>query len=220
MGGLVIIGIGSQARLAKFYFERDSEHEVVAFSVDEKYIDSEDFCGLPVVPLEKIASLYPPEEFSAFVAVGYSGMNSVRADLCEKMTVCGYKLESYVSPKCTFLSEEEIGQNCFILEDNTIQPFVKIGNNVTLWSGNHIGHDVIINDHCFITSHVVISGFTEVGEFSFLGVNSTLRDSIVIGKKCLIGAGACIMKSTEDESVWLPPKSVQLNKKSSELEIS
>ena len=97
---------------------------------------------------------------------------------------------------------------------------MKIGNNVTLWSGNHIGHDVIINDHCFITSHVVISGFTEVGEFSFIGVNSTLRDSIVIGKKCLIGAGACIMESTEDESVWLPIKSVQLNKKSSELKIS
>jgi len=33
---------------------------------------------------------------------------------------------------------------------------VTIGNNVTLWSGNHIGHDAMIDDHGFITSHVVI----------------------------------------------------------------
>ncbi len=33
-----------------------------------------------------------------------------------------------------------------LLEDNTIQPFVSIGN-VTLWSGNHIGHHSTIHDH-------------------------------------------------------------------------
>ena len=35
---------------------------------------------------------------------------------------------------------------------------VRIGNDVVLWSGNHIGHDSTIGDHCFIASHVVVSG--------------------------------------------------------------
>ena len=89
------------------------------------------------------------------------------------------------------------GDNCFILEDNTIQPFVTIGNNVTLWSGNHIGHDSVIEDHCFITSHVVVSGHVRVGAYSFIGVNATLRNSIEIAPGTLVGAGAVIMKNTE-----------------------
>ena len=56
------------------------------------------------------------------------------------------------------ISPRPPGDNCFILEDNTVQPFVTIGNNVTLWSGNHIGHDSVIEDDCFISSHVVVSG--------------------------------------------------------------
>ena len=68
----------------------------------------------------------------------------------------GYDFYSYVSPKATVLTNK-IGENCFILEDNTIQPFVEIGNNCVLWSGNHIGHHGKIDDHVFITSHCVVS---------------------------------------------------------------
>ena len=62
-----------------------------------------------------------------------------------------------------------------------------------------------------MTSHVVIGGFTKVGSIRSR-VNSTLRDSIEIGSKNLIGAGAVVMQSTKDEAVWLPAKSVELNK--------
>jgi UDP-3-O-[3-hydroxymyristoyl] glucosamine N-acyltransferase len=81
------------------------------------------------------------------------------------------------------------GENCFILEDNTVQPFVTIGNNVTLWSGNHIGHDSCIEDDCFITRMSLVSGHVRVGAGSFLGVNATLRNSISIAPESLIAAG-------------------------------
>ncbi len=63
---------------------------------------------------------------------------------------------SYVSSKATVFPGAPIGDNCFILEDNTIQPFTSIGNNVVLWSGNHIGHHSVIKDHVSFTSHVVL----------------------------------------------------------------
>ena len=102
-----------------------------------------------------------------------------------------------------------------ILEDNTIQPFVEIGDNVIMWSGNHLGHDVKIGDHTFISSHVVISGFTIIGESCFLGVNSTFKDDITVGDRTLVGAGAIIMKSTTEDSVWLPARSNKMDKKKS-----
>jgi sugar O-acyltransferase (sialic acid O-acetyltransferase NeuD family) len=115
----------------------------------------------------------------------------------------GYRLASFVSSHATVLNEGQIGDNCFILEDNTIQPFATIGNNVTLWSGNHIGHHSVIRDHTFIASHVVISGGVEIGEQCFVGVNATLRDHIIVGNKCVIGAGALLLANVESEGVYI-----------------
>jgi SAM-dependent methyltransferase len=63
-----------------------------------------------------------------------------------RMKAQGYELASYISPKCTNYAKS-IGNNCFIFEDNTLQPFVTIGNDVTLWSGNHIGHHSTVQSH-------------------------------------------------------------------------
>ena len=115
----------------------------------------------------------------------------------------GYKLASYVSSKATLLNNRQFGENCFIFEDNTIQPFVKIGNNITLWSGNHIGHHSLIKDHTFLASHVVVSGGVQIGEQCFIGVNATLRDHIEIGDRCIIGAGALILTDTMADGVYL-----------------
>lgn len=217
---LVIVGTSSNARLVKFYFDTDSEYEVVAFAVNREYKKDDSFEGLPLVPLEDLADLYPPATFGAFVAVGYNHMNKVREKLYHETKSYGYQLVNYISSRCTFLTQYPIGDNCFILEDNTIQPYVKIGNNVVLWSGNHIGHDVTIGDHCYITSHVVISGFVDIKPFSFLGVNATIRDAVTIAEATLVGAGAVIMKSTEEKGVYLPPRSTIFNKKSDEIVIS
>ena len=74
---------------------------------------------------------------------------------------------------------------------------MKIGNNVVLWSGNHIGHHSVIRDNCFISSHVVISGFCDIGENSFIGVNATLANNVTIGRDNWIGPNMTIMKNTE-----------------------
>lgn len=220
MPGLVIVGNGSQARLAKYYFEKDTELSISAFAVDKEFHDTDFFDGSPQITINEMTEKFPPRKNLAFVAVGYSEMNKVREDLCNRVIELGYELATYVSPRCTLLSEEPIGYNCLILEDNTIQPGAKIGNNVTLWSGNHIGHDSIVGNNCFITSHVVISGFTKINNNSFIGVNATLRDGINIGAFSLIGAGSVVMGDTDSYSVILPPKSTKLDKKSTDLKIS
>ncbi len=202
MSKVVIFGTGSFAQLVHFYLTHDSEHEPVAFTIHEQYLTESEFCGLPVVPYERLLETHPPSDFSMYVAVGYKKVNQVRGEIYADARSKGYACVSYVSSKCTNWANS-IGDNCFIFEDNTLQPFVNIGNDVVLWSGNHIGHHSTIEDHCYITSHVVISGHVRVGAYSFLGVNATLRDSITIGKYCVIGAGALIMRSTKDKEVYI-----------------
>lgn len=219
MAKLVIFGAGDIARLAHYYFTRDSEHEVVAFTVDKQYRKDDIFLGLPLLDFEEVIERYPPETYKMFIALSYAKMNKVRAEKYYKAKELGYELVSYISSKCSFLTDNPVGENCFILEDNTVQPFVEIGNNVTLWSGNHIGHDSLIEDHCFITSHVVVSGHVHIHEYCFIGVNATLRNSITVAPETLIGAGAVIMKDTVEKGVYVPRRAELFSKKSDEIEL-
>jgi sugar O-acyltransferase (sialic acid O-acetyltransferase NeuD family) len=214
---LVVFGTGDIARLAHVYFETDSTYDVVAFTVDRAYCDQKRFRDLPLVPFDEVGETYPPQSHAMFIAVSYAQMNKLRAEKYREAKGMGYVLASYVSSKCTFLSEHSVGDNCFILEDNTIQPFVKIGSNVTLWSGNHIGHDATIEDHCFLASQIVVSGRVRIGEYCFIGVNATLRNSIIVAPRTLIGAGAVIMKDTEEGGVYLAPRPTLADKRSDEI---
>jgi len=74
-----------------------------------------------------------------------------------------------------------------------LQPFLKIGEKVVLWRGNHIVHHTKIGSHTFITSHVVISGGVSIGESSFLGVNSTVIDHINVEPKSFIKANQLVI---------------------------
>lgn len=219
MAKLVIFGAGDIARLAHYYFTRDSDHEVAAFTVDQKYRQADTFLDLPLVSFEEVANTYAPGEYKMFVALSYARMNKLREEKYNQAKANGYELVSYVSSRCSFLTDHPAGDNCFILEDNTIQPFVKIGNNVTLWSGNHIGHDAVIEDHCFLASHIVVSGYVRIGNNCFIGVNATLRNSITIAPETLIGAGAVIMKNTVPKGVYLPQRAELFDKKSDEIDL-
>lgn len=204
MQQIVIFGVGDIAELADFYFSHDSEFEVAGFTVDEAYLKQGEFRGRPVVPFERITETFPPERFGFFVAVSYAKLNAVRADKVAGARAKGYRLASYLSSRATVFPGFELKENCFILEDNTIQPFARVGANVTLWSGNHIGHHSIIEDDVFIASHVVVSGGVRIGQGSFVGVNVTLRDHVTIGQKCVLGAGALVLEDQPDFSVVAP----------------
>lgn len=217
MKKVVIFGNSNFAEVAHFYLSNDSPYEVVAFTVNQKNIVQDKFHDLPVVPFEDIENLYPPDSFSMFIAIAYSQINKVRSKFYEEAKSKGYELISYVNSKVTQWGELEIGDNCFIFENVVLQPFVKIGNDVIIWSGDHIGHHSTIGDHCFITSHVVISGNVNIGSYSFLGVNSTIRDGISIGSQCVIGAGAVILKNTKDKEVYTTESTKLLSTRSDEL---
>ena len=197
---LIIIGAGETALLAYEYFTHDSNYNVIAFAVEQAFIEQESLYDLPVIALENLQKKYPAESFDLFVAISSGKLNRNRKNMYLKLKALGYKFASYISSKAFVWRNVEIGENCFILEDNTLQPFVKIGNNVTLWSGNHIGHRTVIGDHCFISSHCVISGFCEIGKSSFLGVNCSLEDHVKIAEDNFIGAGALIQKETEPKA--------------------
>jgi sugar O-acyltransferase (sialic acid O-acetyltransferase NeuD family) len=202
MSDVVIFGTGDYGRIAHRYLQDDSPHDVVAFTVHREYVDRDELGGVPVIPFEQLGDHYPPGEALLLVAAGFSKVNQLRANVFEECRGLGYQCISYRSSDAMVWHDVPVGDNTFIFEANVVQPGVSIGENVVLWSGNHVGHDSTIEDHCFVASHVVISGNCRIGHHSFVGVNATFRDGVTIAPRCVIGAGALIMKDTEEGEVY------------------
>lgn len=191
---LVIIGTGEFGQIAYEYFTYDSDYEVAGFAVERKFLKDETLYNLKVVPFEEIEAYFSPHEYDVFIAITYPELNRARTRVYEKCKDKGYFCASYVSSRAFVWHNVSIGENTFIFEDNTIQFRAKIGNNVVLWSGNHIGHGSVIEDNCWLTSHVVISGFCHVGKSCFIGVNASIGDRVTIADDVVLGAGSVTVK--------------------------
>jgi sugar O-acyltransferase (sialic acid O-acetyltransferase NeuD family) len=200
---LVIFGSREIAQLARFYFDQDSGYQVAAFTVDDEHVKADELDGLPLLPWSETLSRFPAGETDMFVALSYRGLNQLRAEKFAQAKAAGYRLATYLCSKSVYWNDLKIGENCFVLENQTLQPTVTLGNNVYLWSGNHIGHGTQIEDHVYLASHVVISGHCRVGTRSFLGVNATLRDFITIGSDCFIAMDASVTQDMSAGSVAL-----------------
>jgi sugar O-acyltransferase (sialic acid O-acetyltransferase NeuD family) len=160
-------------------------------------LPTDHFCGVPVVALEDLNGLYPPETHAAFVAIGYTRLNKIRIKLYETVKAIGYRCANYISSKAFVWPNVTMGDNVFIFENNTIQPFVTLGSNNIIWSGNIIGHHSTIGDHNFIASQVVISGNCRIGNGCFMAVNSARANDLAIADDNFIAMGAMVTKNTE-----------------------
>ncbi len=197
---LILVGDSAFAEVAFEYFTVDTDYEVCAFAVERQYRKRDTLFGLPVVDFELLETMFEPSVHSFYAALVYTQQNELRSRLYTEAKAKGYSPASYISPKAFVWRNVSVGEHCFIFENNVIQPFAKIGSNVVLWSGNHIGHHSVIGDHCFVSSHVVISGFVSVGEACFMGVNSTVANNVKIGNGCVVGAGSLVLGDVPDRT--------------------
>jgi sugar O-acyltransferase (sialic acid O-acetyltransferase NeuD family) len=206
MSKIVIFGAGKIADEVFHYLTYDSSHEVAAFTVDGAFVDKKELWGRPVVPFEDVAKHYPPGDFQMFVAVGYQDLNRFRARKCEEAKGKGYKLISYVSSKASNFGKVEIGENCLVLENAVIQPCSRVGNNVFIWSGNHVGHHAVLGDHIYLSGQCIVGGGSVVESFCYLGVNATIGHEVRVGRESFLGAGTLVLKNVEPKSVYIAPE--------------
>lgn len=209
---LVIFGSGEMAAMAKFYFTHESQYEVIAFTVDDEYINRRtNYEGLKLFPWSKTQKKFPPDKYLLHVAVGYTQLNKLREKLYLKVKNAGYTLASFISPKAITFPDLKIGDNCLILEKNNLQPNVTIGNNVIIWSANHIGHRTVIRDHVYMASNICISGYCEIKERTWIGVGVNFVDHCNVGPDCFITMGAQVtVKEVPQGSVVLGARSTTL----------
>jgi acetyltransferase-like isoleucine patch superfamily enzyme len=205
MADIVVFGAGQIAEVAKVYLDAHSSDRIVGFTVDADYRKSDTFQGHPLVAWEKLEQTFPPGAVKLLGPLSYRKLNEFRRDRYLEGKARGYSFASFIHP-ASQVHASEIGENCFILEANVIQPFVRIGTSVMMWSGNHIGHHAQIGDYCFISTHVGIGSNVRLGERCFLSGKVGIDSGIEIGAGCFLGGGAVIKKKLPPESVVPGPE--------------
>lgn len=217
MKKIVVFGNSVFAEHIYYLLTNDASHEVVAFTVDRKYIKDDTLFGLPVIPFDTIESRFPPSEHGMIVAISFQKINRLREEKYFQAKDKGYQLISYVSSRSITFPDLSAGENCVILENAIIGPYVEIGNNVFVGSGAIIGHHAVLRDHCFISPAAVILGGVTVEEYSLVGANATIKEEVTIARECLIGSGVSITKNTEERGVYFNPPAELHPKRSDEL---
>jgi sugar O-acyltransferase (sialic acid O-acetyltransferase NeuD family) len=205
MADIVVFGAGQIAEVAKVYMDAHCSDRIVGFTVDAAYRKADSFQGLPLVAWEELERNFPPGSVKLLGPLSYRKMNEFRRDRHREGKARGYDFASFIHPSSQIYASE-IGENCFILEANVIQPLVRIGAGVMIWSGNHIGHHCQIGDYCFISTHVGLGSGVRLGECCFLSGKVGIDSGIDIGASCFLGGGAVVKKDLPPESVVPGPK--------------
>ncbi len=177
MAEVVIFGTGDYAAQAHYYLSKDSPHAVVAFCVSAAYRTADHFLNLPLVAFELVELRFPPDRYRFFLPMSGRRMNRDRQRFYLEAKAKGYACISYVSSRA-LLCDNDIGENCFILEGANIQPFASIGNNTVIWCSSHIGHHTIVGDHVFISSGVTVCGRCAIGPNSYISANAVIDDNV------------------------------------------
>jgi sugar O-acyltransferase (sialic acid O-acetyltransferase NeuD family) len=211
MSKVILFGAGRGADVAYRFLTKDSDHEVCGFTVDRQFITNATLRDLPVVPFEDVEKVFPPAEYKMFVVLGYQRMNALRAEKYTAAKEKGYSFANYVNSHIYGAEDLTVGENCFILDNQSISLDVKIGNNVVMWSSNHIGDLTIIGDHAWLASHVTVAAEVVVRPYCFLGIGATVGNKVILGEKTFVGANTLVASDTAESSVCLSGESERVD---------
>jgi acetyltransferase-like isoleucine patch superfamily enzyme len=201
---ILVFGAGQIADVARVYIGAHGPDRIVGFTVDAAHKTANTFSGLPLVEWEDLERHYPPGSVKLIGPLSYRRLNEFRRDRHLDGKRRGYTFTSFVHPGC-FSYTTDIGENCFILEGNVLQPFSKIGTGVMMWSSNHIGHHATVGDYCFLASQVAVGGSARIGERTFMAGRVGVESGVTVGSGCFLDTAVVIKRDLPDESVVRGP---------------
>jgi sugar O-acyltransferase (sialic acid O-acetyltransferase NeuD family) len=196
---IILFGAGKQAELTWYLLKNDTPHNVVAFCVEEPYLNPEKptLFHLPVLGITEVLNRFPADQYAFHIAIGE---NKARENMYTLLKSKGYSFINYISSKAKVWPDLVVGENVFIGQASSIQPFVTIGNN-SIILGSLIGHHTVIGNHALL-SCVSTGGSVTIGDHTFVGLNCAIREHVKIGQNNIIGSGCIITKDTDDDSVY------------------
>lgn len=215
---IVIWGISELSQIISKYMQSDDRYEVVAYTLDDYYVKQESFLSKPLIPFSKLAEVLGRTAFEILVTVGYGRMNDVRRDIIKRLLAGGYAVAEYIHPTSLVYSSR-LGIGNIILENCSVGAFTELGDGNIIYPSTTISHHSKIGSFNFFSVECAVAGHVIVGDNCFFGVNCTVKNELKIANHTLVGAATYIAHDTDEYGVYVPERTVKLNKSSMDMKL-
>lgn len=201
---VAIYGAGGFAREVAWLlskFESYETYHVIGYIEDgadqERILN-----GKPVLSWQSFSAL--PRDTLVTVAVGSP---KSRKKIAEKCAEAGFSFATLVHHSVEMSEFVELGVGSIVCCGSILTVNIKIQQHVHINLDCTIGHDVLIGEFSTLSPGVHVSGNVHIGRSVYIGtgasiINGTSERPLVIADGTVIGAGACITKSTEANSLY------------------
>lgn len=215
MKNIILFGLDQFADTMYELLKEEDRYEIVGFCVDRVYLPKVNKKNnLPIVAFDEIKKIFPPEVNDIIFCIGYTKMNLIRKEKMHQAIEWGYNVVGYKHPTAV-VQTETVGFGNIFMEGVVIGRGVKIGDGNIFWPLAHVAHHTVVGSYNFFTISVAVAGNIIIGDNCVFGANCTIKNGISVANGTLVGAGAYISSSTEEYSVYVPPRSYKLESKSS-----
>jgi sugar O-acyltransferase (sialic acid O-acetyltransferase NeuD family) len=203
MSKVILAGNSVTAEILADYIQCDARYELLATTVDDRFIGSSLLPEVRDVALSELPSRFDIDGVSIIMAVGYNDLNRVREDMFSRIRSLGFRIATYIHPDARIYTNLPLGEGSVVMPGAVIEPHARVGANTIVWSNVTVAHHSSVANHCWLGAGAVISGQAKVQHNTFLGVNCTVVNDVTVGEFNIVGAGAMISRDTKPYSVHL-----------------
>lgn len=210
---LIILGTTIYSATTRKILEKEGVN-VVGYSTYREYMNGNEYEGLPVFPFQDLDLIFGTDKFMVINTIGYSNMNKIREKVYYDIKRKGYQLYTFIS-KNALVYTDDIGEGSLIMPNAYIGPYVKLGTCCVINPGAQLSHHISMGNFNFIGRGVIIGGDVKICNNCFIGLHSTIKNKIKISDYTIVGSGSNVIKSTEENCVYVGNPAKKLEGKES-----
>lgn len=112
-----------------------------------------------------------------------------------------------VHPSVDLSGVAHLGDNVIVSAGAVLSVGVVVHDHVHVNVGTTVSHDVVLGEYATLSPGVTVAGWVEVRPGAFIGAGATIingspGDRLVIGEAATVAAGACVLGSIEEGSMY------------------
>lgn len=201
MKKIIIAGTSQFSSVMHKLVNVENEDEVIAFTINREYIQSDTFEGKPVVAFEELSETFDMTRYDIMLTFGYTLLNAIREKFYKECKDKGYNIYTFIS-KNSCVYTDSIGEGTLVLPSVYIGPFNEIGKCNIIWNGTNISHHSIIGNFNNIAAGAILAGDVIIGNNCFLGVNTSYKNGVKVASQSFIAASSYVSKNTKENTAY------------------
>jgi sugar O-acyltransferase (sialic acid O-acetyltransferase NeuD family) len=196
-------GFGREVAWLLSTHENAKNFNVVGYIEDDESLQNKTLNDKKVFSLSSIKKTNP--NCLITVAIGDPKTRHLVVDKCIKN---GFRFEAIQHGNVEISDHVSLGEGSILCAGSIITVNIEIGKHVQVNLDCTIGHDARLGDFTTLSPGVHVSGNVHIEDHVYLGtgatiINGTSTNPLVVSSGTIVGAGACLTRSTEPNSLYV-----------------